>query len=279
MRLTILAALLVAARLHAQPAGRVEERVVTDRTFGRARHVWVYTPPGYSRTSDARTPDGYPLLVVFDGRDHLAGGATPVPHALDSLLAAGKAPPFVALLVDDSSFAVRTAELGNNPRFVAFLANELLPWLRAGWNVTRDPHRTIVLGESAGGLGAAFVAFERPDLFGNVVSQSGAFWRGAAGSDGAPYEWLTGEIARSPRRDVRFVLDVGALETHAVLGGAGPVMIEANRRLRDALRAKGYDVAYTEVPGGVHAPEAWRLRTASDLMTIVSGWTRDTTSR
>jgi hypothetical protein len=31
-----------------------------------------------------------------------------------------------------------------------------------------------------------------------------------------------------------------------------------NRRLRDVLKAKGYDVSYTEVPNAVHNYEHWR---------------------
>lgn len=94
-------------------------------------------------------------------------------------------PAFVAVLVDDSTGAARTAELGNAQRMVGFLASQRVPWARRGWNVTRDPRRVIVTGSSAGGLAAAFVAFSRPDLFGNVWSQSGAFWRGPEGSNDA----------------------------------------------------------------------------------------------
>ena len=63
-----------------------------------------------------------------------------------------------------------------------------------------------------------------------------------------------------PEKDVRIVLDVGALETHGTLGGAGPSILAANRRLRDALTAKGYDLSYVEAPGGVHAPASWLVR-------------------
>ena len=90
-----------------------------------------------------------------------------------------------------------------------------MPWVRQHWNVTTDPHRTIVTGSSAGGLAAAYVAFERPDLFGSVLSQSGAFWRGNEGSNDAPWEWLTSQYAGAPKKDIRFFLDVGALETRA----------------------------------------------------------------
>lgn len=97
-----------------------------------------------------------------------------------------------------------------------------------------------------------------PGRFGNVLSQSGAFWRGNEASNDPPYEWLTGQYAASSRKNVRFYLDVGALESRGALGGAAPSILDANRRLRDALRKKGYRITYEEVPGGTHSPESWR---------------------
>jgi enterochelin esterase family protein len=137
--------------------------------------------------------------------------------------------------------------------------------------VTADPGRTVITGSSAGGLASAYVALLHPDIFGNVLSQSGAFWRGNEGSTGAPYEWLTGRYAATPRRPIRFVLDVGELETHTT-AGTGPSILDANRRLRDVLRAQGYDVRYTEVPGGVHAPGTWGPRLPGDLADLVAAW-------
>jgi enterochelin esterase family protein len=259
----LLVAPLVAAR--AQPM-RIEPHVLHDSAYHRARRVWVYTPRGY----DARAAAPYPLVIAFDGAEYL--DTMPLPRILDSLAAAGSAPPFVAVLVDDSSSAVRIADLGNAARMTRFLAEQLVPWVRGRWRVTTDPHRVVVTGSSAGGLAASFVALARPDLFGNVLSQSGAFWRGAEASNDAPYEWLTTQVARSARKDVRFVLDVGELEDHATLGGAGPNFRDASRRFRDALLAKGYVVAYTEVPAGQHAPAFWRPRLPVDIATLVAGW-------
>jgi enterochelin esterase family protein len=149
--------------------------------------------------------------------------------------------------------------------------------VRRGWNVTSDPKRTIVTGSSVGGLAAANVALARPDIFGNVLAQSGAFWRGNEGSNDAPFEWLTSQVATLPRRDVRFLLDVGALETIRAVGGRGPVFIEAVRRFRDALVAKGYRVDYTEIAGAAHAPSYWRMRLPEDIVAISRYWTRDST--
>ena len=140
--------------------------------------------------------------------------------------------------------------------------------------MTADPAQVIVTGSSAGGLAASFVAFERPDLFGNVWSQSGAFWRGAEASNQAPWEWLAEQVSASPRREVRFVLDVGALEDHATLGGQGPNFLDASRRFHDALVRKGYEVTYTEVPGGNHAPMWWRSRLPDGIVALSAGWPR-----
>lgn len=247
-------------------AGRVEEFIQFDSTYRRTRHIWVYTPPGY----DAKAQVPYPLLLAFDGREYL--DTIPLPLILDSLQAGRHAPPFVAVLVDDSTFAVRLGDLANQPRMVSYLAGQLLPWVRNHYHVTRDPHRTIVTGSSAGGLASAYVAFVRPDLFGNVLSQSGAYWRGAAGSNGAPFEWLAGQLSAVPKKDIVFLLDVGALEDHPTLGGSGPNFLDATRRFHDALRAKGYTTIYAEVPGGVHAPGTWRERLPAGLAAITARW-------
>ncbi|MES2305788.1 MAG: alpha/beta hydrolase-fold protein [Gemmatimonadota bacterium] len=255
-----------AAQRPASAGSRVELHTLYDSSYQRLRRVWVYTPPGY----DARRATPYPVIVAFDGSSYQ--DTMPLPRVLDSLAAGKYAPAFVALLVDDSAGAVRIADLGNAPRMATFLGSQLMPWLQRGWRVTRDPARVIVTGSSAGGVGAAFAAFARPDLFGNVWSQSGAFWRGANGSNGAPYEWLARKVRTAARQPIRFVLDVGALETHATLGGSGPVFIEATRRFRDALVTNGYSVSYTEVPNGNHGEEWWRPRLAVGIVELSAGW-------
>jgi enterochelin esterase family protein len=242
------------ASVSAMRTGNVQRFTVASRQQHRDRTIWVYTPPGYA----AGTGPAYPLLLVFDGPDYLE--AFRLPRMLDSLLAAGRIAPLVAVLVDDSTGAARLDDLANRAWFVDFLADELIPWVRHGWRVTRDPHQVIVTGSSAGGLAAVHAALRRPEVFGNVLSQSGAFWRGAEASNAEPYEWLTALAARWPRRDVRFWLEVGSTETHGALGGQAPSILAANRALRDTLRAKGYVVTYTEVPNGVHAPETWAPR-------------------
>lgn len=267
LRGALLFALLVVPSL-AHSQGKVTAGSINSKVYGRARKVWVYTPSGYDRSGAT----AYGLVIAFDGDDYRSD-TMPLPRILDSLTAAGKVPPMVALLVDNSAGAARLADLANQPAFAQFLASEAVPWVRSRYNVTRDPRRTIVTGSSAGGLAAAYVALVHPEIFGNVFSQSGAFWRGAAGSNSPPFEWLTGQYYAQPRKDVRFFVHVGSGETHRALG-SGPVFIDAVRRFRDAVKSKGYNVTYTEVPGGQHYPGTWRPRLPVGIVALTQGWPR-----
>jgi enterochelin esterase-like enzyme len=235
-------------------AGSITEFEIPSRLYRRARRIWVYTPPDYARACG----DGCNLLLAFDGHEYLT--TIRLPAILDSLVGIGRIPPTIAVLIDNGSSTDRLQDLANRAIFADFIANELLPWVATRFSVTRDPARTLATGSSAGGLASAYLAFKRPDLIGNVLSQSGAFWRGNEGTDSPPYEWLTDQYASVPKRSVRFFLDVGSVESRGALGGAAPSILAANRHLRDALFRKGYLVMYTEVDGGQHSPDSWRPR-------------------
>ena len=262
VRLALATVALCAARAIAAQQSNVAVHTIASKVLQRDRRVWVYTPAGYPNVC---TPD-CDLLLAFDGADYQR--AIPLPAILDSLIASGKMHPTVALLVDNGESAARLSDLANSRRFVSFVGDELVPRARQRFRISHDPRRSIITGSSAGGLAALYIAFERPDLFGNVLSQSAALWRGAEGSNDTPYEWLTKQYAAAPKRDVRIFLDVGALETRGALGGAAPSIRDANRRLRDVLAAKGYHVEFMQVPGGQHSPESWRLRLPLGLVAL-----------
>jgi len=244
----------VGAAQSSRPVGSTVEVTIPSTTYIGGRHGWVYTPAGYP----AWCGDGCNLIIAFDGAMYL--GAMPLPEILDSLIAAKRTPPTVALLFDNGAPPGRIEDLANSERFAKFVATELLPWTRQQYRVTRAANRTILAGSSAGGLGAAYVALAYPELFGNVLSQSGAFWRGNEGSNSPPYEWLTEQYALAPKADIRFFLDVGSMETMGALGGSAPSLLDANDRFRSVLEKKGYTVQYFVVPNGTHSFDTWRRR-------------------
>jgi pimeloyl-ACP methyl ester carboxylesterase len=98
---------------------------------------------------------------------------------LDNLLAEEAITTPVAIMVDTSANRVR--DLHAYPPFTAFVVQELLPWARQNYSITRNPADTVVGGLSLGGVAAASAALQHPETFGNVVAQSGAFWNGREG--------------------------------------------------------------------------------------------------
>ena len=184
-----------------------------------------------------------------------------LPEMLDYLIGRGHIPPIAALMVDNSD----RGELLCMPEFADYIANDVIPWLRATYPITTDPLQTIVLGSSFGGLAAVFLAFKYPDIFGTVFSQGGWFrWH----PEGDPeYHWLTRQLAAAPKLPLRFWLQVGNLEVAQMLDG-GPSQLAANQYLRDILQANGYLVSYQEYSGG-HDSSSLEFPLAQGLIEIL----------
>jgi enterochelin esterase family protein len=226
-------------------------------TLDNERRIWVYTPYGY-QPGDAP----YPLLVFFDG--DTVRGPMPVNTILDNLIEDGRIPPMVAVLVDSMTQEIRDRELPCGAAFLEYLTDELLPWARERYRITTDPALTIVAGQSHGGQAAAFAGLRRPDVFGNVISQSGSFWWSP--EDDSEHEWLTRQYAESERQPVRLYLEAG-LQERGQTPDRGPSILVANGHLRTILRMKGYDLEYAEYNGG-HDYACWRGSLADALITL-----------
>ncbi|MFG2648742.1 enterochelin esterase [Streptomyces sp. NPDC048436] len=230
--------------------GTVSTHTVHSGLLGNERRVHVYEPPGGG--------DDLPVLVLMDGEMWQPG--LDVAALLDNLIADGRIPPLAALLPESVSADQRWGELACNERFVRFLETELLPWAGERLSLTADPARTVVAGQSLGGLTAAYAAVVAPGRFGQVLAQSGSFWW-PDGPDLERSEWLTGRIAASDRLPVRFWLSAGEQEW---------VALPAMGRLRATLREKGYDDAvYREYNGG-HDYLCWRTELADGLVGLLA---------
>jgi len=237
------------------PHGSLEAMDIESKILGNRRTLRVYRPPGYERgTRDCA------LLLIYDGNQYTT--AIPTPRILDNMIAAKAIPPVVAVFLESPD---RDVEFPPNDDFQEFVATELMPRIRAHYRVTRDPRRSAVVGSSYGGIAAAYTAFSHPELFGNVVSQSGSFgWSPASASQNPPPArpgnpdtgWLIKRIAESPRKRIRFHLDVGLWE--------GPGLLSSNRIVHSVLTGKGYETMYVESDGTHHA-YYWMLRLPAGL--------------
>ena len=182
------------------PTGRVQRDKFLSKLLGNERSIWIYTPHGFSVNKKP-----YSLLVLTDGG--LFVNAARVATTLDNLITAGLIPPLVAVMVENPD---RWRELSCNSAYADFLAQEIVPWARANYHATDRPEQTIIGGTSLGGLQAAFVGLKHAEVFGNVLSQSGAFdWKPAGEKE---WEWLNRQFAASPRLPLRFSFEAGLME-------------------------------------------------------------------
>lgn len=252
------------------PRGTAHSHRFRSRILDNERSIWVHTPADYD-VGQASCP----FIVIFDGEEP----NHPAPELIDNLIAAGKIPPTVAILVDQ--IGMRDVELLGNPEFSRAIATELIPWLRTEYRISSDPADAILNGGSYGGLCSAYTALHHPDVFGNVIMHSPScwvhprvtsIWKERKGDmtpfpvgDPADTPLLIQEFRNNDRQPVRIWHEVGTVEN-----GPPPARIWqtfGNRWLHDILVLKGYDTAYREYVGG-HDQAWWRGTLADGLLWV-----------
>jgi enterochelin esterase family protein len=246
-------------------AGTIEKQKIHSELLKNEHDLSIYLPAGYEANAAP-----YDLVVIFDESAYLS--KIPTPIILDNLVAATKIPAAVAVLIANPSQATRNEELSPNPKFADFLAKELVPWIRAHYNITNDPGKTVVAGSSLGGLAAAYAGYKHPEVFTNVLCQSGSFWwapdHSGAIPDGVITEtgWMAKQLIASSKLPLKFYIDAGSFEFDS--NGTGGGILETSRNMRDVLLAKGYEVHYQQFVGG-HDYLSWRGTFADGLMDLI----------
>lgn len=211
------------------------------------RRVWIFT------TGDDR-PDR-PLAVLLDGQ--FWAESMPVWPALASLTRDGKLPPAVYVLIDVIDTAHRSRELPCNPDFWLAVQDELLPQVNNIAPFSDRPDRTVVAGQSFGGLSSLYAGLNWPQRFGCILSQSGSYWwphRGAP-QDGLLIEQL--KAGEKTARGLRIVLEAGRNE---------PLILRANQAILAELHTQ-QPVFWRQVDGG-HDALCWRGGLTQGLMTL-----------
>ncbi|MRS15454.1 enterochelin esterase [Enterobacteriaceae bacterium RIT691] len=214
--------------------------------LGNSRRVWIYT------TGDA--PDR-PLALLMDGQ--FWAESMPVWSPLARLTGDRLLPPAVYVLVDAIDTAHRAAELPCNTDFWRALQDELLPQIQQLAPFSERPERTLVAGQSFGGLAAMFAGLNWPARFGCVLSQSGSYWWPSRGdARGAIGEQLSrGEL--SPQ-GLRIWLEAGERE---------PLIFRANQALLQQLQQTQQPLFWRQVDGG-HDALCWRGGLTAGLMAL-----------
>ncbi|BES85836.1 enterochelin esterase [Pectobacterium araliae] len=217
--------------------------------LGNERRVWLYT------NGERVQPGSRPLVIVLDGQRWV--DELPLPMALEVETAQGNLPTAVWLFIDAIDGNYRAQELPCNADFWLALQQELLPLAASLATFSDDPDRTLIVGQSYGGLSALYAGLHWPQRFGRVLTQSGSFW------------WPNFQLMT--RFDEREVLEPGWLVQEVQQQGpaAKPLVIfqeagdrEAdicfvNQQMNQALMAAGHQVFFRIYSGG-HDALCWR---------------------
>jgi enterochelin esterase-like enzyme len=196
------------------------------------RDIYLYRPP---------VKEPVPLLVVYDGQDYLQRGKLAV--IVDNLIADKRIQP-IAMAFLPSAGRWRNVEYACSDGTLLWLDQIILPLASENLNlidIKKHPGAYGVLGASLGGTMSFYTGLRMPDVFGKVLSQSGAFM--FESRDFAVVDL----VKHQQSSQLNIWMDVGQLD----------VLLEDNQNMYELLQDKKYNVTYREFSGG-HNFTAWR---------------------
>jgi iron(III)-enterobactin esterase len=230
---------------------RLQELDWHSAILANQRRVWVY--------QTGKVQQDRALVLLLDGQ-HWAK-RMPIYPVLDQSTEQGQLPAAVYVLIDAIDGEQRGRDLPCNAQFWLAIQNELLPLIQNVAPHSADPQRTVVAGQSYGGLAAMYAALHWPERFACVLSQSGSFW------------WPYDEVFHTPLNQAAsrkpgsqgqlteqllgFAPVAHSLRVFQEVGSREDVMIDVNETMRDALLQAGHQVNYRVFEGG-HDWLCWR---------------------
>lgn len=232
------------------------------------RTVWVYMPHNMAALN-------VPFMIVQDGHAYL----NTLPFVLDNLIAARRVPPLVAILVDSGGGDAQGSQRGLeydtlSDRYSDFIETEVLPRVEAetGINLTDDPDGRATMGVSSGAACAFTMAWFHPERYRRVLSYSGTYVNQQSPPNPAyprgAWEYHATLIPGTERKPLRIWLEVGEKDLHAddpeETWHNWPL---ANKRMAEALAAKGYEYRFTLSLGGRHFDQRVLEHTLPEALT------------
>jgi len=218
------------------PRGQITTHVIDGKSYivGASRTLHLYRPAINEPT---------PLLIVFDGSGYLHHAR--IATIVDNLITQKRIRPISLALLDPGGDG-HVVEYASSDATVGFLIYCVLPFAREHLHLVdtqKSPGAFGMMGASMGGLMSLYTALRAPEIFGHVLSQSGAF-RG----EHLYYRSVTHDLLEyTPTKDIKIWMDAGIHEW----------FIDGNREMNALLQKRGYDVIYSEHNSGHNYP-SWR---------------------
>lgn len=244
------------------PKGKVTMHEVKSVVYaGTLRQYYIYVPEQY----DPQKPAA--VMVFQDGHAYMnEKGDFRTPVVFDNLIHKKQMPVTIGIFINPGlkvekiegkqdwgthkEKSNRSVEYDSlNADYATFLEKEILPSVAKNYNLTTDPKQRVICGMSSGGICAFTVAWERPDLFQNVISHIGSFTNIRGGH---AYPAL---IRKEPLRPIRVYLQDGKNDLNNQHGN----WWLSNLQMQSSLAFRKYDHLWVPTEGGHSGKDGGKL--------------------
>ena len=225
----------------------------------KGREYWVHLPPKKNQVPP------YSLLLCLDGQEYHT--RIPTPSMMDRMIEANAIKPTITVLLANKGSEGRFNEYNCDTAFTDFLSKKFIPKIQEQYQISKNPNDVTIAGSSAGGLAAIYAGLTHPEVFGNVISLSGALWKaGEIIHKTTTGERLQAAIDNFPSKDCKLKIEmkVGTSENDdwAPFKETGkdekyPSMLKSNHDYADIMNEKGIQADCKEFPGG-HNDACWQ---------------------
>jgi enterochelin esterase family protein len=218
------------------------------------RNVAVYVPKQYTPGTAA------PFIVAQDGKNWVPR----LQASLDNLIAAGKVPVMVAIMVDNGGGDSKGSERGLeydtvSGKYAEFVETEVLPRVESEAKVmlTHDPEGRAALGGSSGGAAAFSMGWFHPELYHRIITYSGTYVNQQSPTNpmlphGA-WEFHEHLIPQAEPKPLRVWLECGSNDNGAGSSAGGlHNWVLANQAMAKVLAGKHYHYRFEYANGGGH---------------------------
>jgi enterochelin esterase-like enzyme len=243
--------------VRAVPHGEVRSVTIHSRALGRARQMYVYTPPGYG---DASAP--LPVLYLYHGMGDTAASwivEGRVPEIMDNLLAERRVEPMIIVVPDTEAdvpgliperFPPATRRRDFMPANALAadreLVEDLIPFMASAFRTRADVDGRAIAGLSQGGYQSLISGLSHLDLFAWIATFSGV---SVGSAPNAAAERSLADPAAVNAALRAFVVTCGDHDS---------VTFDQSEALAALLRERGIRFDYMVYPGGGHDMDVWR---------------------
>ena len=228
------------------PHGDIRIKQYFSKASNSWREMYVYTPPGYEKSSEK-----YPVLyLLHGGGEDQRGWATQgkANLILDNLIAENKAKPMVIAMLDGNMAGIS----GFDERALKAFENELklgaIPFVESNFRVATDAKNRALAGLSMGGLQTLYAGVKNSDMFSSIGVFSSGWWANNTTLSEPQYEFMKNNIGK---------INSNLKEFWISMGGKEDIAFENCKIMMGKFDQMGIKYKYSEYPGG-HSWPVWR---------------------